>query len=479
MQGKRINVTRVTIGKIFKYGFSSVIFACALIIALVVINYVIAVKSLTFDVTKFKTNSLTQASLNLLKEINFNVNIKAFYPDSDQRRIRILLKRYSKRNKNIEVEFIDPIKKPLVAEEYDVSQPRTIIFESKIKQSRLNPISSGSRHTERNISIALYRLLTDQTNTVYFTTGHGELGILDTKPDGLSIIKEQLIEQNFIVENVNLLEEAKVPDDCSILVIAGPSVKFTDEEIVIIKDYLDNEGSIFLMLNPRVDANLDKIAKSHGIRFGNDYIYETSSEMTTSQYGGPIAPFCSAQDSSEITDNLPNQNFIFPFVRSINPVILTQSLKVNITRLLASSEHSWAETDLESVLPSNQKPRRDEDELKGPITVAVLTQREFELPDSLKSINRQSTIARSAFFGSSQFLKNSIVTPFDSNINLALNTFNWITSNENIIDVTPNISVFTPVELTRSERKTLTWLTLVIFPLSILMIGIVVWLQRR
>ena len=80
MQGKRINVTRVKIEKIFKYGLGSVIFACALIIALVIINYVIAVKSITFDVTKFKTNSLTQASLNLLKEINFKVNIKAFYP---------------------------------------------------------------------------------------------------------------------------------------------------------------------------------------------------------------------------------------------------------------------------------------------------------------------------------------------------------------------------------------------------------------
>jgi len=478
MQEKMTNVTKVAFAKMLKYGLSPVIFAFTLIVALIVLNYVASVKTTGFDLTKAKVNTLTKETLNLLKEINYNIKIKAFYADSQQLAVKPLLDEYVKKNSRLSYQFIDPIKNPVVAEENGVKFPKTIVFESPNSVSMLKPPPRNSKHSERDITIALFRLSGNPTNTVYFTTGHGEYNIENLKRDGLSIAKESLIEQNYLIETVNLLEEGKVREDCTLLIVAGPKVPFTDEEAEMIFNYTESGGSVFFMIGPTIDANIDKVLQSNFIAFGDDYIYETSSKLTT-QMGGPISPLCSAQDSSDITANLPNQNFLFPFVRSAYPNSYQEEVKQ--IRLLKSSESSWAESDLESVkaIATNQKPTRDEDEIKGPITIAMLTEREFLLPDSLATMNIDTYMVRSAFFGNASFITNEIATPFPSNINLFLNTVNWITRNENAIDITPHLYGFTPIELTPSERQLLSWLTLVIFPSSILIIGIIVWLRRR
>ena len=197
MQRKRTNITKVTIAKILKHGISPIIFTFALFISLIIINYIAAVKSPNFDVTKNKTNTLSKESLNLLDQINFDVKIKAFYTDAYRRRIRSLLDKYETTNNRIEVQFIDPLKNPVAASEYEVTQPGSIIFETANKQTRINPPIPGQNHGEREITIALFRLMSDQAaKTIYFTTGHGEYSITSTKPIGLNIIKDRLIEQN-------------------------------------------------------------------------------------------------------------------------------------------------------------------------------------------------------------------------------------------------------------------------------------------
>jgi len=479
MQGKRTNVTKVMLEKLFKHGLTPVIFALALALGLVAVNYVVAVKAPNYDVTKDKTNTLSRQTRKLLDEIDYDVTIKAFYAMESQRKIQEILEMYTKLNSHIKVEFIDPLRKPLIAKEYDVEYPRTIILETGKSKTRINPPTNrGQQHGEREITIALYRLTTEQTKTIYFTTGHGEFSIANTKFNGLSTIKTRLEEQNYIINTVNLLETGKVPDDCTLLIVAGPGIPFLNEEMMMIKDYLDREGCIFLMLNPGVESKLEQLIASYGLLYGNDYIYETSRKMTTAQ-GGQFRPLCEAMDTSEITAPLENQTFMFPLVRTVNELFVPSG--ITHIKLVGSSEDSWAETDLESLrrMEVGQKPVRNENEKKGPLTVGMLTEREFNLPDSLATRDNNTFKVRSAFFGNAHFISNEVVTGFTANLNLFLNTVNWITRNEKIIEVTPHAYRFTPVELRDSERRFLTWLTLVIFPSSLLFIGIVIWYRRR
>lgn len=479
MQGKRTNVTKVMLEKLFKHGLSPIILALSLAIGLIAVNYVVAVKAPSYDVTKNKTNTLSKQTKKLLDEINYDVTIKAFYATESKQTIQKILEMYTKLNSHIKVEFIDPLRKPLIADEYEVKYPRTIILETAKSKTRINPPTNpGQRHGEREITIAIYRLTTEQSKTIYFSTGHGEMSITNTKFNGLSTIKTRLDEQNYIINTVNLLEAGKVPEDCTLLIVAGPDTPFLEEEATMIRDYLDHEGTIFLMINPGVELKLEKLIASYGLQYGNDYIYETSRNMTTTN-GGPFRPLCEAMDEIEITAPLENQTFMFPLVRSVSEIF--RPAGIAHIKLVGSSENSWAETDLESLrrMEVGQKPVRNENEKKGPLPVGMLTEREFMLPDSIATSDNSTVKVRSAFWGNSHFISNEVVAAFSANLNLFLNTVNWITRNEKIIEVTPHSDQFTWVELRDSERRFLTWLTLVIFPSSLLFIGIVIWYRRR
>lgn len=231
-----------------------------------------------------------------------------------------------------------------------------------------------------------------------------------------------------------------------------------------------------MMNSAGLTPNLDKIVKLYGLEFGNDFIYETASDRTTEL--GATSPICTIQEPSEITSNLTNQNIIFPMVRSVNIKMIGD---ITITRLFASSKNSWAETDLESALEirEGKRPSRDENEIKGPITVAISTEIETIIPQASESEEPGKKLVRSAFFGSGWFITNSIVAQFPANMNAFLNTVNWITRNEKILKITPHAAVFTPVELTRSERRMISWLSLVIFPFTILLVGLIVWFRKR
>jgi ABC-type uncharacterized transport system involved in gliding motility auxiliary subunit len=478
MQGKRTNLTKVILEKIYKYGISPVIFALAILLGLVAFNYVAAVRAPSFDVTRNKVNSLSKETLKLLGQLKSNITIKAFYTTNTQRQLGIILDKYIKNSQHIKVEYIDPIKNPIVAEKYEVTYPGTIVIESGEKNTRINNSPNSRLYQERAITTAIYRLMTDITKKAYFTSGHGELSIDNVKANGLSSIKERLEEQNYIVETVNLIEKNGVPKDCSVLIVAGPTVPFSDEEQRIILDYLDSRGSVVFLLGPGITTNLEPIIRNFGILPGNDYIYETSKNMTT-PFGGPLAPLCSAKDTTEITQKLENQTFLFPYVRSMSPAVMLKTY--TLRRLVASSENSWAETDLESAktINTSKKPSRDEKELKGPVSVAVIADREFNLPDSLATRDVKTTKVRSAFFGNATFLTNQFVTPFPANMSLFTNTVNWITKNEKIIEITPNSTQFTPVELKDSDRRMISLLTLVVIPFAIFMAGFVVWYRRR
>jgi ABC-type uncharacterized transport system involved in gliding motility auxiliary subunit len=478
MQGKRTNLTIVILTKIYRHGLSPVIFAIALFFGLVAFNYVVAVKSPDLDLTKNHVNSLSDETLKLLGQIDSNVTIRAFYLGSSQRTISQLLNKYSQKSSRIKVEFIDPLKNPVVAEKYDVSLPGTLVLEMGGKKTTVKPDEAGRSHGEREVTTALYRLITETAKKIYFTTGHGELSVSDVKPRGLSTVLDRLEEQNYLVETINLLEKKKIPEDCNLLVVAGPTVKFSDEEVNMVTEYALSGRSVLFLLGPGKLTGLEPLVEEFGILPGNDYIYETSRNMTI-QAGGAIAPLVAPRDSSEITEKLSNQNFLFPFVRSMSPRF--KSWDSSFRRLLASSENSWAETDLQSAMTVNTgiKPSRSEQELKGPVDVAITVEREYPLPDSIATPTNKSYSVRSAFFGNVTFCTNEVTAMFPANLSLFTNTVNWITKNENIIEITPHTMAFTPVELRDSDRRVISWLSVVLIPLAILMAGIVVWYRRR
>ena len=85
---------------------------------------------------------------------------------------------------------------------------------------------------------------------VYFLTGHGERDIEQAGETSMTRAKTTLESKNYTVKTLNLLAENQIPEDASLIVIAGPLQPVSEEEVQLLKDYLASGGSLIVMEDP-------------------------------------------------------------------------------------------------------------------------------------------------------------------------------------------------------------------------------------
>src|SRR5499427_8003529 len=227
---------RTTLGRrSSRFGINSAASVVFLIGILAFVNYLGAQHVKRVDTTSEKIYSLSDQSLGVLQQVKQDLRVKAFYPGGDYAPARDLLDLYKARNNKISYEFIDPDKQPQVAQQYQVSQygdfqnPMTgesyrygtLILDMGGKTERIEKQSEPLR--EEDLTNALMKIVKGEKKTIYFTQGHGEKNLDDNERTGYSNAKGALEKENYVVKMVNLVQEAKVPDDASVLVMAGPT----------------------------------------------------------------------------------------------------------------------------------------------------------------------------------------------------------------------------------------------------------------
>ncbi len=116
------------------------------------------------------------------------------------------------------------------------------------------PSEPPSFKGEDKLSSAILNVTEDRQTAVYFLTGHGEMGIEGDEEKDLNQFVLDLKRENCRVAALNLLKTPQMPADCDLLVIAGPEKPFTDSEVEILRQYLENNGRLFVLVHPRAPA---------------------------------------------------------------------------------------------------------------------------------------------------------------------------------------------------------------------------------
>ncbi len=119
---------------------------------------------------------------------------------------------------------------------------------------------------------ALQVLLEERGTRVYFTKGHGEKSTDDYEPSGLSAIVERVRGDNAEVKTCALPE---IPDDCDVLVVAGPKAPFRPDEVDAVRKYLAErppdrpDAGLIVMLDPVLGeaqpTGLEALLQDNGI----------------------------------------------------------------------------------------------------------------------------------------------------------------------------------------------------------------------
>lgn len=444
------------------YGANAFIFTLVILGILVALNYWAFKRDSRFDVTQEKLYSLSDQTIKVLKDLDKNIEILAFFKEvgPDRKEFQDLINGYTRRTGEIRVRFIDPDKEPGIARKYDVNEYGTAVLISNnqnVKVKLADPISGGIvDNAEEEITNAIIKLSKGIKETAYFLSGHGERNIQnESEPEGFGRLKHSLEDESYNVKELVLLKEQSIPKENSVLVVAGPKKSLDPSEIEIIKKYLDSGGKAIFMIEPRSGEDLVSLLRGYGFDIKSDIIIDPSSKLAG---GGDVAPIVAEYPPHEITSEFKFAT-LFPYSRSIS---IIKGNGIRATVIAKTSQYSWGETNFS--LFDQGIAQKDPGDEPGPLGIAAVSE-----------IGEKTKIA---VFGNVNFVSNRFFN-FSGNSDLFLNTLSWLIGDESLISIRPKVAKESNLVLTGKQMRIIFSVTVVIFPSVVLISGIAVWWRRR
>jgi len=455
-------------GRQARYGSNAIILFIAFLGIIVVINTIVYKNPLRWDLTENKQYTLSPETIETVQSLPEPVNALAFFSSQMSQDPALgLLDQYKFNSEgNFDYKFIDPIENPVLANEMEINRDGTIVF---IMGERKEPITLIS---ERELTSGLVRLINPEETKVTFLTGHGEYSPDDTGEESYSQAKSVLESKNYSVETLNLLATNEIPNDTSVIVIAGPIKPLTQEEVNLLSGYVTGGGSIIIMQEPtpvtefgdEADPLSVYLEESWGIVLGEDIVVDVSSNQlfvaVANEYG-----------NHPITEKMQGLMSFYPTVRSVTSI--QTDLGPNLTTLVLTSAQSWAETDfaaLQESAETQQAPQLAPDEgvdLLGPVPLAISA----EAP--------ATSGGRLVVFGDSDFASDAFYAQF-GNGDIFINSVDWVSEQEELINLTPKDNVQRLMLPPQSVIQNAILLGVVfVLPGVVLFAGVVVWAQKR
>jgi len=446
---------------------------------LVAINYLSTRHNKRWDLTAARQFSLSDQTKKVLQDLKEPIKIRVFARSDEFQRFRDRLDEYTYQSKQVSTEYIDPEKRPALAQQLGVTALNTVVFEYKGRNEKVN--SEG----EQELTNALIKVVQGRQPKVYFTQGHGEKDTVSAERGGYNAIVAGLTSGNFVVDKVVLAQQGAVPDDAEILIIAGPKTDFLGPEIDAVKTYLGKGGKLLLMLDPVLKADqpqpagLQTLLKDWGIDAGSDVVLDISGmgRLIGTDESVPVA---ASYPAHPITENFQLLT-AYPLARSMSPI----EGGVNghtAQKIVETGQRAWAETSLKS-LTGGQPAKQDEGDKGGPVVLASAVSAAATVTPAPKNPAKDGDHPKPAetrivAFGDSDFASNGALG-VSGNRDLFLNTVNWLAQQENLIAIRPRDAEDRRITLTADQERRIFFLTVLIVPGLVLLAGVQTWWRRR
>ncbi|MCP5516369.1 MAG: Gldg family protein [Verrucomicrobiales bacterium] len=319
---------------------------------------------------------------------------------------------------------------------------------------------------------ALAGLLQERQPVACFLTGHGEHDpASDENKMGYSRFAKLLQNKNIEVRKIALRGDSVVPDDCSLLIVAGPQARLDDTEVQKIERYLAEGGRMLALpsfyLAQRSETGLERLLRNWGLVVGEDYVFDPPNTAR----GNDL--ICTNFPAHPITKPLQGRSIYLVVARSITPLPIPGASgdAPRVQLLAATGKDGYTASGLSSSGVPRPDPARDR---RGVVPIAAAVER-----GSIAGVTADRFSTRLVVVGESIFLGNETIVKA-SNWEFAGLAVNWLLDRpEHLAGIAPRPIQEYAIELSRSQLNRLIWLLLVVLPGAVLALGLVVWFRRR
>ncbi len=460
------NLTEFLNERSTKYGTSTILASVFFIGILAGLNFLSSRYNTRWDMSESGAFSLSTQTTSLLESLEGDLTMQAFVERGQNPAIEDLLKRYRDNSPHASYEIIDPDVRPELAERYSIRSYNTV------RLAYGDESTTVSEPNEESLTNALIKLTRESSINVCVAEGHGEPRFDDRETaNGFALAAAAIENEHYSVENLLLPSQEQIPDTCEVLLINGPSRSFLEHEIKAIDRFVRNGGGVLALIAPRQSAELVELFARWGIAIGNDVVVDQVVRL----FQGPslgLAPLVEDYDPEhEITRDLKDRS-LFPMVRSVGAVENPRDGML-ITEIARTSPSSWAETDLEGLFAA-ATATLDGADRRGPISIAAAAQID------LSQLNKPSDgEARIVVVGSVEFADNQNLEGTFFNRDLFLNSIGWVAGQGDLLSIRPRGVRASRVNLTSDEGTLIFYLSVILLPEVLLMIGLYVWWRRN
>ena len=447
-----------------KYAAYATLYTLVVLAVVVVANYLANRYSKQYDATANKRYSLSQETKKIVDGLKQDATITYFNASTHFSEGKDILDEYKALSPKVHVKYVDPIKEPMVARQAGIRNEGS----ATVQVGDHTEIASDM--TEEGLTGALIRDIKGNTRTVCFLTGSGEHQIDDSSRDGESRFKTLLDRDSYQTKVINLIASASVPADCTAIVIDGPTRNYEQPEVNAIKSYVEGGGRALFMLDPPLNVGpssigdndtLVSLLQSWGVTLDKDLVLDLNPIGQLYGFGGQVA-LVNNYGTQPIVADMKNTFTGFPLARSLS---FKNTDKTTIEKLFDTSDTSFATTNLSSPKVNVKDPNNK----KGPLTLGVA---------GTYNTGKSGSEGRFVVVGSSAWSSNSFIS-FNGNGDLATNSINWLTSDEDLISIRPKTPEDRRITMTSAQLNMVRLVSQFVLPLIVIVGGILVWWKRR
>ncbi|MGE5717021.1 MAG: GldG family protein [Acidobacteriota bacterium] len=475
---------------------------------LVLVNFIGSRRYARFDWTTSGRYSLSEKTVNVLKDLKSPVQITVFmtagtplYPEVDE-----LLKRYKAKSSMLTVETLDPTRNPVRAKTFveetgvrnlavvfRAGDKKKIVTEDRIVEYDYSRARMGGEPSvksfrgEQEFTSAILSVTQARAPKVLFTSGHGERKFnVARSREGFSEVAESLKADNCTVEEWATLGASAVPEGADLVVVAGPRTPFTEPERDVLKKYLDAGGRVVFFLDVEFppgasstlsDFGLGPLLASVGLTLDSDVVVDPKNTLPMM---GAETVFAKSFRSHPVTKLLEGMPVVFPLARSVS-VAQTAAPGWKATPLVETSADGWGETNLKD-LEKTGLPKKDDKDVKGPVSLAAAVEAEDGPPvvpaGTAKPGETPKKKARVVVFGDADWASNAGIANAANRLLLS-SAVNWALERESLVAIPPKSADQVAVTLTRRDVGQVGFVVLLLLPLAAVAMGIAIWVRRR
>lgn len=478
-------------GRKWRIGFNVAVGVASALAIVVMANFLAARHAFRYNWADSANTRLSPMTVRALNSLTNTVKVIVFFDRRDNMfgPVTSLIKDYQLRCPKLDVELIDyhyPGRADLIRSQYRLTSPgdqNRVIFDCNgrvrtVMGSELSEYALGKNNEfrragfkgEQLFTAALISVSTPRHGKAYFLTGHGECDPESTDDNaGYSLFAQMLQQADVELAMLDSARRGEVPEDCSLLIIAGASTRFTKEELDRLDHYLGRGGRmliLFSMSDPkRQDTGLEALMANWNVDVGKTVVRDNPKATANGDYNVVASSF----GAHVITRAMMRSslNLIFPRMVAARPT----APKADAPKTVELIYTSGAGEGLRIIDEAGHTELARSG--KTPMAVAV------EKGGIQGVAADRGGATRIVAIGSAYSFANRMLYEL-GNADFANLVVNWLLSRDaSLSEIPPRAMKSYTITVTEDQMAKLRWILLGAAPTAALALGGLVWLKRR